>query len=509
MNVYDTEWRSLMKYIMSLDQGTTSSRCIIFDKTGCVISKAQKEFTQIYPKAGWIEHDPIEIWATQFGVAVEALAMANLQASDIAAIGITNQRETTVIWDKRTGIPIYNAIVWQCRRTSDCCEELHKLGFEKVIKDKTGLILDPYFSGTKIKWILDNVPNAREEAEKGNLIFGNIDTWLMWNLTKGQVHATDYSNASRTMLFNIHTLAWDEEILKVLNIPRSMLPEVKPSSQVYGYTSKTLFGEEIPIAGIAGDQQAALFGQTCFQEGAAKNTYGTGCFMLMNTGSKAVISEHGLLTTIAWGIDNKIEYALEGSIFVGGASIQWLRDELRMIRDASESERYALEVEDTNGVYVVPAFAGLGAPYWDPYARGTVVGLTRGAKKEHLIRATLESIAYQTNDVLKAMQEDSGISLVKLNVDGGASSNNFLMQFQSDILGAQVDRPQIVETTALGAAYLAGLAVGYWKDKDEISQNRMLDKNFKPNMDEEKKDKLLKGWHRAVKRALEWEKEED
>ena len=498
-----------MKYIMALDQGTTSSRCIIFDKTGSIISKAQKEFKQIYPKAGWIEHDPIEIWATQFGVAVEALVMANLDASHIAAIGITNQRETTVVWDKRTGIPVHNAIVWQCRRTADTCEQLRSIGFEEIIKEKTGLILDPYFSGTKIKWILDNVPKAREEAEKGNLLFGNIDTWLMWNLTKGEVYVTDYSNAARTMLFNIHTLAWDEEILKVLDIPKSMLPEVKGSSQVYGHTSKVLFGEEIPIAGIAGDQQAALFGQTCFKEGSAKNTYGTGCFLLMNTGSKAVTSKHGLLTTIAWGVDNKIEYALEGSIFVGGASIQWLRDELRMIKHASESERYALEVEDTNGVYVVPAFTGLGAPYWDPYARGTVVGLTRGAKKEHFIRATLEAIAYQTNDVLKAMQEDSGISLVELNVDGGASSNNFLMQFQSDILGVQVDRPQVVETTALGAAYLAGLAVGYWKDKEEIAQNRRLDRNFKPNMEEEKKAKLLKGWHKALKRAMEWEKDED
>jgi glycerol kinase len=498
-----------MKYIMALDQGTTSSRCIIFDKTGAVISKAQKEFKQIYPKAGWIEHDPIEIWATQFGVAVEALVMANLEASDIAAIGITNQRETTVVWDKRTGIPVHNAIVWQCRRTADTCEELRKIGFEETIKEKTGLILDPYFSGTKIKWILDNVPNVRKEAEKGNLLFGNIDTWLMWNLTKGQVYVTDYSNAARTMLFNIHTLAWDEEILEALNIPKSMLPEVKASSEVYGHTNKVLFGEEIPIAGAAGDQQAALFGQACFKEGSAKNTYGTGCFMLMNTGSKAVTSKHGLLTTIAWGIDGKVEYALEGSIFVGGASIQWLRDELRMLKNASESERYALEVEDTNGVYVVPAFTGLGAPYWDPYARGTVMGLTRGAKKEHFIRATLESIAYQTNDVLKAMQEDSGISLVELNVDGGASSNNFLMQFQSDILGVQVDRPQVVETTALGAAYLAGLAVGYWKDKEEISQNRRLDRNFKPNMEEEKKVKLLRGWHRALKRAMEWEKDED
>ncbi|ERI91725.1 glycerol kinase [Clostridiales bacterium oral taxon 876 str. F0540] len=494
---------------MSLDQGTTSSRCIIFDKSGSIVSMAQKELKQIYPKAGWIEQDPIEIWATQFGVAVEALLMAGLQAKDIAAIGVTNQRETTVVWDKRTGIPVYNAIVWQCRRTADTCEELKSQGFDKVVKEKTGLLVDPYFSGTKIKWILDNVPKAREEAERGNLIFGNIDTWLIWNLTKGQVHITDYSNASRTMLFNIHTLEWDEEILRALNIPKHMLPEVKPSSEIYGYTNKVLFGEEIAIAGDAGDQQAALFGQACFKEGTAKNTYGTGCFMLMNTGTKAVASKHGLLTTIAWGVDGKVEYALEGSIFVGGASIQWLRDELRMLKDASESERYALAVEDTNGVYVVPAFTGLGAPYWDPYARGTIVGLTRGTKKEHFIRATLESVAYQTYDVLKAMEEDSNISLVELNVDGGASSNNFLMQFQSDILGAQVDRPQVVETTALGAAYLAGLAVGYWKDKAEIAQNRRIAKSFKTQMEEQKRVKLLKGWHRALKRAMEWEKDED
>jgi len=494
---------------MSLDQGTTSSRCIIFNKSGSIVSMAQKELKQIYPKAGWIEQDSIEIWATQFGVAVEALLMAGLQAKDIAAIGVTNQRETTVVWDKRTGIPVYNAIVWQCRRTADTCEELKSQGFDKIVKEKTGLLVDPYFSGTKIKWILDNVPKAREEAERGNLIFGNIDSWLIWNLTKGQAHITDYSNASRTMLFNIHTLEWDDEILKVLNIPKSMLPEVKPSSDNYGYTNKVLFGEEIAIAGDAGDQQAALFGQACFKEGTAKNTYGTGCFMLMNTGTKAVASKHGLLTTIAWGVDGKVEYALEGSIFVGGASIQWLRDELRMLKDASESERYALAVEDTNGVFVVPAFTGLGAPYWDPYARGTIVGLTRGTKKEHFIRATLESVAYQTYDVLKAMEEDSNISLVELNVDGGASSNNFLMQFQSDILGAQVDRPQVIETTALGAAYLAGLAVGYWKDKEEISQNRKIAKSFKTQMEEQRRVKLLKGWHRALRRAMEWEKDED
>lgn len=498
-----------MKYIMALDQGTTSSRCIIFDKTGAIISMAQKEIKQIYPKAGWIEHDAIEIWATQFGVAVESLLMANLNSKDIAAIGITNQRETTVVWDKRTGIPVYNAIVWQCRRTAQFCEELKEQGHEKMIKEKTGLIIDPYFSATKIKWILDNVPKAREDAEKGNLIFGNIDTWLIWNLTKGQIHVTDYSNASRTMLFNIHTLDWDEDILKLFNIPKAMLPKVKPSSHIYGYTNKVLFGEELPIAGDAGDQQAALFGQTCFKEGTVKNTYGTGCFMLMNTGLQAVESKHGLLTTIAWGIDGKVNYALEGSIFVGGASVQWLRDELRMLKNAAESERYALDVKDTNGVYVVPAFTGLGAPYWDPYARGTVVGLTRGTKKEHFIRAVLESIAYQTYDVLKAMEEDSEIELAALNVDGGASANNFLIQFQSDILKAQVDRPKVVETTALGAAYLAGLAAGYFKDKDEISQNREISKVFKPQMEDEKRAKLLKGWHKAVRRAMEWGKDED
>lgn len=493
---------------MALDQGTTSSRCIIFNKNGEIVSKAQKEFRQIYPKAGWVEHDPVEIWATQSGVALEAILMGNLQASDIAAIGITNQRETTIVWDKRTGAPVYNAIVWQCRRTADFCEALKKQGYEAMIREKTGLILDPYFSGTKIKWILDNVEGAREEAEKGNLLFGNVDTWLIWNLTKGDAYVTDYSNASRTMLFNIHTLQWDEEILKLLDIPECMLPKVKPSSEVYGHTHKALFGDQIPIAGAAGDQQAALFGQTCFKEGTAKNTYGTGCFMLMNTGTKFVASKHGLLTTIAWGTDNKVEYALEGSIFVGGASIQWLRDELRMLKTAADSESYAAAVEDTNGVYLVPAFTGLGAPYWDPYARGTIVGLTRGTKKEHFIRATLESIAYQTKDVLKAMEDDSGISLVELNVDGGASTNNFLMQFQADILGVQVDRPEVVETTALGAAYLAGLAVGYWHSKEEISKNRRVAQSFAPHMEEEKRARLLKGWHRALKRAMDWAKED-
>jgi len=491
----------MAKYIMALDQGTTSSRCILFDKKGLIVTSAQKEFTQIYPKAGWVEHDPMEIWSTQISVATEAMAKVKATASDIAAIGITNQRETTVVWDKRTGIPVYNAIVWQCRRTAETCDELTEKGFDKVIRAKTGLILDAYFSGTKIKWILDNIEGAREKAEAGNLLFGNIDTWLIWNLTKGKTYVTDYSNASRTLLFNIHKLTWDEEILEILNIPKSMLPEVKPSSYVYGSTEVSLFGGEIPIAGAAGDQQAALFGQTCYAPGSAKNTYGTGCFMLMNTGEKAIESTQGLLTTIAWGIDGKVEYALEGSVFIAGAAIQWLRDELRMIDNAADCEEYANAVEDTNGVYVVPAFVGLGAPYWDPYARGTIVGLTRGAKKEHLIRATLEALAYQTNDVLKAMQEDSGITLSELKVDGGACSNNFLMQFQSDILGVQVDRPVVTETTALGAAYLAGLAVGYWKSRDEVAEQWAISRSFKPTMSKEKREELLHGWHIAVKRS--------
>lgn len=494
------------KYVMALDQGTTSSRCILFNEKGLIVSVAQKEFTQIYPKAGWVEHDPMEIWSSQISVATEAMAKINARAEDIAAIGITNQRETTVVWDKRTGMPVYNAIVWQCRRTAGTCDELKEKGFDKVIREKTGLILDAYFSGTKVKWILDNVEGAREEAEKGNLLFGNIDTWLIWNLSKGKTYVTDYSNASRTLLFNIHELKWDDEILEVLNIPKSMLPEVKPSSCVYGHTDRSLFGEEIAIAGAAGDQQAALFGQTCYAEGTAKNTYGTGCFMLMNTGEKAIESKNGLLTTIAWGIDGKVEYALEGSVFIAGASIQWLRDELRMIKNAADSESYATAVEDTNGVYVVPAFVGLGAPYWDPYARGTIVGLTRGSKKEHLIRATLESLAYQTNDVLKAMQEDSGITLKALKVDGGACANNFLMQFQSDILGVQVDRPEVIETTALGAAYLAGLAVGYWKNREEVAQNWAISRNFMPSMEEDKREELLNGWHKAVGRSTDWAK---
>lgn len=493
------------KYVLALDQGTTSSRAIVFDNDGKIVSVAQKEFTQIYPKAGWVEHDPMEIWGTQSGVAREALDKAGIAADQIAAIGITNQRETTVVWDKTTGKPVYNAIVWQCRRTAPICDELKNKGLAESIKQKTGLVVDAYFSGTKVKWILDNVPGAREKAENGELLFGNIDTWLIWNLTGGKNHVTDYSNASRTMLFNINSLEWDEDILKELNIPKSMLPEAKPSSFIYGYTIKELFGTEIPIAGAAGDQQAALFGQACFQPGMAKNTYGTGCFMLMNTGEKLVGSNNGLLTTIAWGLNGKVEYALEGSIFVAGAAVQWLRDELKIIENAAASEAMAASVPDTNGVYVVPAFVGLGAPYWDMYARGAVLGLTRGANKNHLVRATLESIAYQTRDVLEAMQEDSGIELQSLKVDGGAVANNFLMQFQSDILGVPVDRPVITETTALGAAYLAGLAVGYWSDKEEIAKKWNVDKTFEPDMEEEGRNKKYEGWKKAVDRALKWE----
>ena len=491
---------------MALDQGTTSSRCILFNKQGTIESVAQKEFTQIYPKAGWVEHDAMEIWATQIGVAQEAMAKIGAKAEDIAAIGITNQRETTVVWDKNTGKPIYNAIVWQCRRTAGYIDELKDEGYDKVLREKTGLIADAYFSGTKVKWILDNVQGAREEAEKGNLLFGNIDTWLIWNLTGGKVHVTDYSNAARTMLFNIHDVAWDKEILEKLNIPEKMLPAPKPSSCVYGYTEEGLLGGPIAIAGAAGDQQAALFGQVCHTPGTAKNTYGTGCFLLMNTGENAVESKNGLLTTIAWGIDGKVEYALEGSIFVAGATIQWLRDELRMIKTSPESERYAEAVEDTNGVYLVPAFVGLGAPYWDQYARGTIVGLTRGTKKEHFIRAALESLAYQTCDVLKAMEEDSGIKLAALKVDGGACANNFLMQFQSDVLGVEVHRPEVIETTALGAAYLAGLAVGYWANKEEVSKNWAVSREFTPAMEDEKREELLAGWHEAVNRSLGWAK---
>ena len=469
------------KYIMALDQGTTSSRAILFNNKGEILETAQKEFTQIYPKAGWVEHNPMEIWGSQSGVMREVIETAGITPDEIAGIGITNQRETTIVWDKNTGKPIYNAIVWQCRRTSDICHDLKEKGLEKIIKDKTGLLIDAYFSATKVKWILDNVEGAREKADKGDLLFGTVDTWLIWKLTHGKVHVTDYSNASRTMMYNIKELKWDEEILKELNIPLSMLPEVKPSSYVYGHTDEQMLaGAQIPISGCAGDQQSALFGQTCFEEGSVKNTYGTGCFLLMNTGEKIVESKNGLITTIAWGIDNKIQYALEGSIFMGGTSIQWLRDELRMIKTAKDSETYANKVEDTNGVYVVPAFTGLGAPYWDMYARGTIVGLTRGSKKEHMIRATLESIAYQTKDVITVMEQDSDIKVKDLRVDGGASSNNFLMQFQSDILDVNIDRPEIIETTALGAAYLAGLAVGFYKNKNEITSKWKVQKEFTP-----------------------------
>lgn len=497
----------MARYIMSLDQGTTSSRAIIFNEAGSIVSVAQKEFAQIYPNPGWVEHDPMEIWGTQIGVAKEAMEKVGLVPKDIAAIGITNQRETTIVWDKNTGKPVYNAIVWQCRRTAPICDDLKARGLADTIRSKTGLVVDAYFSGTKIKWILDNVKGVREKAEKGEVLFGNVDTWLIWNLTGGKVHVTDYSNASRTMIFNIHTYDWDDDILRELGIPRAMLPEVKPSSFVYGETASEIFGATVPIAGDAGDQQAALFGQACYKPGMAKNTYGTGCFMLMNTGEKAVASESGLLTTIAWGVNGKVEYALEGSIFIAGAVIQWLRDELRIIDNSAQSEEYAAKVKDTNGVYLVPAFVGLGAPYWDMYARGAIVGLTRGAKREHIIRAALESIAYQTRDVLEAMQKDSGITLTNLKVDGGAVANNFLMQFQSDILGVPVYRPKVTETTALGAAYLAGLAVGYWKDMNEIAAKWQIDREFKPAMAPETKEKLYSSWKKAVKRALDWEKE--
>ena len=491
------------KYIMALDQGTTSSRAILFDKEGNIVATSQKEFTQFYPKVGWVEHNPMEIWGSQSGVMREVLETNSIRPEEVCAIGITNQRETTIVWEKSTGKPVYNAIVWQCRRTSEICDELKEKGYEKLIKDKTGLILDAYFSATKIKWILDNVEGAREKAENGELLFGTVDTWLIWNLTRGKVHVTDYTNAARTMLYNIKELKWDDEILEILDIPKSMLPDVKPSSYVYGHTDEgMLSGAQIPIAGCAGDQQAALFGQTCFEEGSAKNTYGTGCFMLMNTGENIVESKHGLLTTIAWGVDGKVEYALEGSIFIGGASIQWLRDELRVLYDAKQSEFYANSVKDTNGVYVVPAFAGLGAPYWDMYARGAIMGLTRGANRAHLVRATLESIAYQVKDVLNAMQEDSGLKLKDLRVDGGASSNNFLMQFQSDILDVNIDRPKVVETTALGAAYLAGLAVEFYNNKDEIKKSWIIDREFIPNMSDDKRNLLYKGWKKAVRLDL-------
>ena len=490
------------KYIMALDQGTTSCRCILFNKQGTIISMAQKEYKQYYPKAGWVEHDPNEIWQTQLESAQKALQQIGADYKNISAIGITNQRETTVIWDKNTGEPIYPAIVWQCRRTADYCDSLIKKGLADTFRKKTGLLIDSYFSATKIRWILQNVPHAKQKAEKGDLLFGTTDTWLIWKLTKGAVHATDYSNASRTMLFNINTLQWDNDILKELEIPKAILPAVHPSSFHFGNTHKSIFGGEIPITGVAGDQQSALFGQNCFTAGSAKNTYGTGCFLLMNTGNKPVFSTHGLLTTIAWGIDNQITYALEGSVFTAGAAIQWLRDELHMIQTASETQKIAEQVPDNNGVYMVPAFAGLGAPHWDAYARGAIIGLTAGVNYKHIIRATLESLAYQTYDVLKAMEEDSNIALKCLRVDGGACANDFIMQFQSDIIGVPIERPVCIETTALGAAYLAGLYVGYWNDKKDISQNCSIEKSFYNTMTEEMRQKNLKGWHKAVHATL-------
>ena len=489
------------KYIMALDLGTTSCRCIIFDKNGRICSAAQKEFTQYFPQPGWVEHDAEEIWATQTGLMYEAMSKIDITINEIAGIGITNQRETTVLWDKETGRPVHKAIVWQCRRTAGYCDELKNLGMAEFFRSKTGLVLDAYFSATKLRWLLDNAAGARERAEKGKLLFGTVDSWIIWKLTGGKVHVTDYSNASRTMLFNIHTLKWDEEILRVLKIPQQILPEVKPSSHVYGYTDSKLFGREVPIAGAGGDQQCALFGQTCFERGEVKNTYGTGGFMLMNTGTAPVNSHNGLVTTIAWGVDDKVEYALEGSIFVAGAAVQWLRDELGLIRDAAESEVLAKSVSDANGCYVVPAFVGLGAPYWDQYARGAIVGLTRGVNRNHIVRATLESIAYQVNDVLMAMQEDSGMPITSLRVDGGACDNDFLMQFQADILNTSVVRPYCIETTAMGAAYLAGLAVGYWRSKEEILANHVIAAEFKPQMGQAKRESLLQGWHNAVKAA--------
>lgn len=496
----------MAKYVMALDEGTTSARCILFNEKGEMCSVAQKEFTQFFPQSGWVEHDANEIWQTQLSVAREAMSKLGVTASDIEAIGITNQRETTVVWDKTTGQPVYHAIVWQCRRTSDYTESLKARGLTETFQQKTGLILDPYFSGTKCRWILENVEGARERAEKGELLFGTIETWLIWKLTKGKVHVTDYSNASRTLMFNINTLEWDDEILKEFNVPKSMLPEPKPSSYIYGEADPEFFGGPIRIAGAGGDQQCALFGQTCFTSGEAKNTYGTGCFMLMNTGEKPIFSKNGLLTTIAWGLDGKVNYALEGSVYVAGAAIQWLRDELKIVDSSPDSEYFATQVEDTNGCYVVPAFTGLGAPYWDPYARGAITGLTRGVNKYHIIRATLESLAYQTYDVLHAMELDSGIHLSALKVDGGACKNDFLMQFQSDIINAPVRRPACVETTAMGAAYFAGLAVGYWKNKEDVVKNWSVDREFKPNMTDEKRAEELKGWNQAVKSTFGWAK---
>lgn len=492
-----------MKYIVALDQGTTSSRAIVFDHDQNMVAVGQKEFKQIYPHPGWVEHDPMEIWATQYGVLREALIKAGITMADVAGIGITNQRETTIVWEKSTGKPIYNAIVWQCRRTADFCEELKKEGWEEYIQKTTGLVVDAYFSGTKIHWILENVPGAREKAERGELLFGTVDTWLIWNLTGGKVHVTDYTNASRTMLYNVRDLKWDDKLLERLGIPKSMLPEVRNSSEIYGYVDAE--GAKVPIAGIAGDQQAALFGQTCFEKGSAKNTYGTGCFLLMNIGKEFIQSKNGLVTTIAATMNDEVEYALEGSIFVGGAVIQWLRDELHLIETAPESEGFATAVEDNGGVYLVPAFVGLGAPYWDMYARGSILGLTRGSNRNHIVRAALEAIAYQTNDVLQAMVEDSGHPLTELKVDGGACKNNFLMQFQSDIINCRVKRPAITETTALGVAYLAGLAVGYWESKEEIAQKWHTEREFEPKMEESLRNEYCTKWKKAVTKAMDWE----
>ena len=491
------------KYIIALDQGTTSSRAIVFDNEQNILGVAQKETTQIYPKEGWVEHNPMEIWASQYGVLQEVIAKTNINVEDIAAIGITNQRETTIVWDKNTGEPVYNAIVWQCRRSSNMIDELVAAGHGDYIRETTGLVPDAYFSGTKIKWILDNVKGAREKAENGDLLFGTVDTWLVWKLTNGEVHVTDYTNASRTMIYNIKDLCWDEKMLSILNIPKTMLPEVKNSSEVYGHTN--IAGKLVPIAGMAGDQQAALFGQACFNKGDAKNTYGTGCFLLMNTGEELVRSNNGLVTTIAATIDNKVQYALEGSVFVGGAVVQWIRDELKFVNDAADTEYFAQKVKDNGGVYIVPAFVGLGAPHWDQYARGAVLGLTRGSNRNHMIRAALESIAYQSKDVLDTMEKDLGVPVSNLKVDGGACRNNFLMQFQSDIINAEVRRPIITETTALGAAYLAGLAVGVWKSKEEVAEKWYVEKTFTPNMLNETRQKLSRGWKKAVERSLEWE----
>ena len=498
----------MASYIMALDAGTTSNRCILFNRQGDICAMAQKEFTQFFPQPGWVEHSAQEIWSTMLGTAVEAMSQVDAKAENIAAIGITNQRETTVVWDRKTGEPVGRAIVWQCRRTADYCDELKARGLTETIREKTGLVVDAYFSATKLHWILENIPGARARAEAGELLFGTVETWLIWKLTGGKVHVTDYSNASRTMLFNIHTLAWDEDILRELQIPASMLPKVMPSSGIYGETDPSLFGGPIPIAGAAGDQQAALFGQTCFTPGEAKNTYGTGCFLLMNTGDTPVISKNGLVTTIAWGLDGQVTYALEGSVFSAGSAVQWLRDEMRLIDSAADSAYMAAKVLDTNGCYIVPAFTGLGAPYWDPYARGTIVGLTRGVNKYHIVRATLESIAYQTADILRAMNADSGITLSALNADGGASANDLLMQMQADTIGAPVQRPRCVESTAMGAAYLAGLAVGYWTGLADVLRNRAIDRVFYPSIGQAEREKRLKGWEKAVKYAFGWAKNE-